>query len=481
MAKPNYKTATDAVTFNIINEDMVKRLRKDGKVELPKKKVSIPKDQQWNQKFIHAQFTQGILEGESVRNLSKRIFPEIMSKSDLTGKSQKEIDNIIKRNKNSAIRNARTMVTSAENHGRLDSYKSLVKQGVIMKKEWMATPDDRTRPTHVDIDGEEQDVDKMFSNGCMFPGDGKGPAEEVWMCRCAMGCNILGFKRPDGSTKMIGRGRDATMHEAQMARIVRDGATLKSLYDKNVKGLSKSDVMDRFIDDDSYVNSVAYKKAFQNRMDSLEKQSSVVNEINELEEQLSKLDSVPKPRSEWNAEDLLKSMMGEKPMIQSEESLALEKKIDELWKEHRGLTGIASKNEDLIEKMDKKNYIIQSKEWDSTKPRKSNDDSFLGFSTNMRIGQYDEDLKNGIGYIAEMSPKEYLDRCAYDIFNTTYEGVVLGAEPNSILKYAKEMSEGVKFDMGYLNYESKAQEGRHRAMAADLLGIDKIPVYIRGR
>jgi len=485
MAKPVYKTDEDKITFNVINKDVVDRLRRDGDIELPRKQLAIPKDQQWNTKQMTSMVLKGLENGDSMRDISKSIFPEIMSKEDLTGKTEKEIKGIIKKNKDSAIRNARTMVTSAENHGRLDSYKSLVKQGVVMKKEWESTPDDRTRPSHVDIDGEEQDVDKTFSNGCMFPGDGHGPAEEVWMCRCAMGGHILGFKRGDGSVSRVNYTRDTTTHESQMEalrnRITKEGVALKSFYNRNVKGLSESDVMDRFIDDDSYVNNPKYKKIFEESLEAGNRRSSVINEINELEDELSKLESVPKPKSEWDAEDLLKSIMGEKPMIQSDESKALEKKIDELWKENKGLTGIISKNNDYIEKIDNKNYIIQAKEWDSSKPQKSNENSFLGFSTNMRIGQYDEDLKNGIGYIAEMTPREYLDRCAYDIFNTTYESTVLGAEASSVLKYAEQMSEGVKFDMGYLNYENKAQEGRHRAMAAELLGIEKIPVYIRGR
>ena len=217
MAKPTYRSAEDAITFNIINEDMVKRLQRDGEIKLPKKKVAIPKDKQWNKKFIHAQTLQGILEGESALDIADRIFPEIMRKTDFTGLSKDEIKGITKRNRDSAIRNARTMITSAENHGRLDSYNNLSDQGVVMVKVWQATPDERTRPTHIDIDGEEQDIKEPFTNGCMYPGDGNGPAEEVWMCRCAMGSHILGFRKANGSISKVNYKRDETMHDRQMA------------------------------------------------------------------------------------------------------------------------------------------------------------------------------------------------------------------------------------------------------------------------
>ena len=43
------------------------------------------------------------------------------------------------------------------------------------------------------------------------------------------------------------------------------------------------------------------------------------------------------------------------------------------------------------------------------------------------------------------------------------------------------MADGTKFNMGYIDYNREQQEGRHRAIAARLLGIKKIPVYIRGK
>lgn len=83
-------------------------------------------------------------------------------------------------------------------------------------------------------------------------------------------------------------------------------------------------------------------------------------------------------------------------------------------------------------------------------------------------------------YIAEMSPVEYMDRCAIEIFEKShYVNLIGGIEPiGSVERYAKMMKEGTKFNLPVLNYETKNQEGRHRALAAYLNGIDKIPVLI---
>lgn len=195
MAKPNFD---NDISFDLLNEDTIARLRRDKMIEVPEKKVEVPKDKRWNEKTMASRILRGLQNGDSMQTISQSML------------------RVVGNNENSAIRNTRTMVTSAENHGRLDSYKNLSEQGLVMKKEWEATPDDRTRPSHIDIDGEEQDIDKPFSNGCMFPADGKGPAEEVWMCRCTMGAHIVGFRRADGSVLAVEKEQTRSLHDEQI-------------------------------------------------------------------------------------------------------------------------------------------------------------------------------------------------------------------------------------------------------------------------
>lgn len=188
------------VTFSLVDKATVERLQKDGDIKLPKKKISIPKDERWNTKKMSSKLLQGILNGDSVKDIAKSLV-------DVIG------DNAV-----STMRNARTMTTWAENQGRLDSYESLSSQGVVQKKVWIATPDDRTRESHLAIDGEEVDIDEPFSNGCMCPGDPNcNDTREVWNCRCSMRTRIVGFMRSDGSVSQVAGDRGETVHDRQMA------------------------------------------------------------------------------------------------------------------------------------------------------------------------------------------------------------------------------------------------------------------------
>jgi hypothetical protein len=58
----------------------------------------------------------------------------------------------------------------------------------VMRKEWQATEDPRTRPTHHEADRQTVPFTEPFTVGgfpLQFPGDPTGPASEVINCRCA--------------------------------------------------------------------------------------------------------------------------------------------------------------------------------------------------------------------------------------------------------------------------------------------------------
>lgn len=165
------------VKFNLINEDVVRKRISEGDIKLPSPRISVPKDVRWNTKQMNSAVLQGILQGESMKDISKRLLP------------------IVDRNASSSVRNARTLVTQAENSGRLDSYKALEEQGVMLKKVWMATADDRTRVAHLELDGEEVDIDEPFididGNALMFPADPDADPSTVYNCRCTMVTRIV--------------------------------------------------------------------------------------------------------------------------------------------------------------------------------------------------------------------------------------------------------------------------------------------------
>lgn len=61
--------------------------------------------------------------------------------------------------------------------------------GADLVKEWAATEDSRTRPSHVEADGQRVEMDEPFRVGDSwldFPGDPDGAADEVINCRCVV-------------------------------------------------------------------------------------------------------------------------------------------------------------------------------------------------------------------------------------------------------------------------------------------------------
>lgn len=161
--------------FSLYNRDSVARLIKDDPKLLPDprpgsptaKKLAENKDLIWNRQHMNSAITQGILQGNSMDKIAKRL--------------QKVTD----MDSRAAIRNARTMTTSAENAGSMHSYRRAEEMGIKGKKMWMATHDSRTRESHAMMDGETRAIDEEFSNGLQEPGDmSVDMPEEVYNCRC---------------------------------------------------------------------------------------------------------------------------------------------------------------------------------------------------------------------------------------------------------------------------------------------------------
>lgn len=179
----------DGYSFSLTNEQAVKNLAKADKALLPTKQLNKNKDFKWNHKQINSQMMQGILQGESIPKLAKRL------------------ENVIGMDKNSSIRNARTMTTAAENKGRQDSFKKAQSDGVIMVREWVATGDDRTRDWHRELDGVEVGVDEPWvavlhdgtEDEIMYPGDPDADPANTYNCRCAMRIHVKGFKWGEGN------------------------------------------------------------------------------------------------------------------------------------------------------------------------------------------------------------------------------------------------------------------------------------------
>ena len=72
------------------------------------------------------------------------------------------------------------------------------KDGIVMKREWLATNDSRTRHWHAELDGEEVDIDEPWVNEfgeIMFPGDPSADPANTYNCRCSMRSIVKGFRK----------------------------------------------------------------------------------------------------------------------------------------------------------------------------------------------------------------------------------------------------------------------------------------------
>ena len=167
-------------SFTLVDADTVRNLALSDETLLPYKYIDGKKDVRWNTKKVNAEVLQGILQGESIPDIAKRL------------------SHVTEMNKTAAIRNARTSVTSAECKGRQDSYIRATNDGIILKREWIATNDGRTRHSHRLLDGQIAEVDKPFKSelgDIMYPGDPEADPSNVYNCRCTIVANVMGFKK----------------------------------------------------------------------------------------------------------------------------------------------------------------------------------------------------------------------------------------------------------------------------------------------
>ena len=167
-------------SFTLVDADTVRNLAVTDTSLLPYKEIDPAKDIPWNMKKINAETLQGIIQGESMDKIAKRL------------------RNVQEMNRTQAIRSARTIVTGAENKGRIDSYKRAEEDGIILEKQWLAAIDSRTRHWHVDLNGETVAIDEPFHNefgDIMYPGDPNAHPANVYNCRCTLVTKIKGFKK----------------------------------------------------------------------------------------------------------------------------------------------------------------------------------------------------------------------------------------------------------------------------------------------
>lgn len=167
---------SDKADFTLWDEQTVKRLIVEQPDLMPyyppKRALQRGIDLKYGKQQITGSVTSSILQGKSIPKIAK----------DLQSRMQEM-------NRTSAVRTARTAVTGAQNAGRMDAYTAAEKMGIHVRKQWLATLDNRTRHAHAMLDGQTVDNDKPFKvDGyeIMFPGDASAPGYLVYNCRCTL-------------------------------------------------------------------------------------------------------------------------------------------------------------------------------------------------------------------------------------------------------------------------------------------------------
>ena len=172
--------------FTLYNKEAVEQILMEDPELLPQpgKKVSsriaAGLDVAWNKQVVQSVVIQGIMQGLSIPKLATKL-----------------ADSVGEKNRKSAIRNARTAMTGAQNAARVESYKRAQGMGIDLMQEWVATLDGRTRHEHRLLDGQRVKVGQPFEvegNTIRFPGDPQALPRLVYNCRCTLISQIKGFE-----------------------------------------------------------------------------------------------------------------------------------------------------------------------------------------------------------------------------------------------------------------------------------------------
>lgn len=183
------ESAINGYSYHIVDENTIRELAMSDTSLLPYKEIDPVKDIAWNVRQMKSEVLQGILQGEDMQAIANRL------------------SNVIGMNENSAVRNARTMVTSAENKGRQDGFYQAEEDGIIIEKYWLCVHGERTREAHAAA-GNDYSKSKSIPQSqpfivggekLMFPGDNSMGASgwNLYNCRCSMAAVVKGFRKVD--------------------------------------------------------------------------------------------------------------------------------------------------------------------------------------------------------------------------------------------------------------------------------------------
>ena len=229
--------AVTGYSYHIVDENTVRELAMSDTSLLPYKEIDPAKDIAWNVRQMKSEVLQGILQGENMQTIAKRL------------------SNVIGMNENSAVRNARTMVTAAENKGRQDGFYQAEEDGIILEKYWLCVHGERTREAHAAAGNDYAKAKSIpqsqpFIVGgeeLMFPGDNSMGASgwNLYNCRCSVAAVVKGFKKAQAQKDMAEKQEEfapaKTKKEAeQYAKRFADEVSYSGISVENCNEINKT-------------------------------------------------------------------------------------------------------------------------------------------------------------------------------------------------------------------------------------------------
>lgn len=242
--------------------------------------------------------------------------------------------------------------------------------------------------------------------------------------------------------------------------------------EKNLEKL-RQELADKLFEGNSYMLSDEYKELSKEEQKYLAESERLAERATELESIIEKHKTIKHEKAHATLPPNLARMM-DKPDEVGERAIAELKHVKELQKSTQEKYMSAFHARKKFEEP----YLGNTKVDESTVSTKVKD-SYRGFEKDTHVTLYQGLYERGHAQIVEMSPKTYLQFCGR-FFGSSYERQVRAmiAEADVVHDLMTKMKNGTKMYMPYLNFRTNQQEGRHRAAAAVMLGIDRIPVMV---
>lgn len=169
-----------SLNFGVVNRDTIASLINEPSVAGTSLIDIIEKSKYNTLLGIRQVITQGFIIGDSYQDMAKKV----------TEQFDKSFNN--------ALRDVRTEGTRAAGEGQSAAYDRAEKLGVELDRIWVATDDNRTRPSHSALDGQVADEEGMFTIPDGYENSGEqtdypgnfAVASENYNCRCRIRAEV---------------------------------------------------------------------------------------------------------------------------------------------------------------------------------------------------------------------------------------------------------------------------------------------------